>query len=257
MSTSVFDDVRFRARLNELSSASDLRWFVALSIGLLLTLVAAYVTPNDGNFWAYAGLLLRASVYITAAERLPDRGGVIITRLFALGVVAGLFELLVDYGLVHWVSSGRLVYLTGADIVLLASPVWMPLAWACVIVELGYPGLRLLSILSRTMPTMRAAVIATVVAASSAAVTVGFYEFFAFRAGWWRYEPAHVMLGSACAAFVPLGEGLMFLALPWIAARSISEAETLPRAAAVSGGARFAGAIAVGYALAYAALEMR
>ena len=49
----------------------------------------------------------------------------------------------------------------------------------------------------------------------------------------------------------------MFLALPWIAARSISEAESLPRAAAVSGGARFAGAIAVGYALAYAALEMR
>jgi hypothetical protein len=27
--------------------------------------------------------------------------------------------------------------------VLLASPIWMPIAWACVIVELGYPAVRL------------------------------------------------------------------------------------------------------------------
>jgi hypothetical protein len=42
-----------------------------------------------------------------------------------------------------------------------------------------------------------------------------------------------------------------------VAARSIAEAEARPRAAAFSGGARFAVAIAVGYAIAYGLLEAR
>ena len=247
----------FLERLAELGPKSDRLWLAALTIGLAFTLIAAYGAPGDGNFWAYAGLLIRGSLYFTASERLSGKGGALITRLFTLGLVAGLFELLVDYGLVHWITAGRLVYLTGGDVVLLASPVWMPLAWACVIAELGYPGLRLYGILKRTRSDRTALVFAALIAAISASVTVGFYEYFAFRAGWWRYEPAHVMIGTACAAFIPLGEGLMFLALPVIAARSIAEAETRPRAAALWGGARFAIAIALGYAMAYGLLEVR
>jgi hypothetical protein len=247
----------FLERLAELGPKSDRLWLAALTVGLGFTLIAAYGAPTDGNFWAYAGLIIRGSLYFTAGERLKGQGGALIARLFALGLVAGVFELLVDYGLVHWITSGRLVYLTGGDVVLLASPVWMPLAWACVIVELGYPGLRLFGIFRRTSSDRKALVLATFIAAAGAAVTVGFYEYFAFRAGWWRYEPARVMIGSACAAFIPFGEGLMFLALPMVAARSIAEAEARPRAAAFSGGARFAVAIAVGYAIAYGLLEAR
>jgi predicted PurR-regulated permease PerM len=74
------------------------------------------------------------------------------------------------------VSNGRLVYLTENDIVLLGSPVWMPLAWACVIVELGYPAVRLFGVFKARRGTRRAAVTASLLIASAAAITVGFYE---------------------------------------------------------------------------------
>ena len=44
-----------------------------------------------------------------------------------------------------------------------------------------------------------------------AGVTVGFYEYFAYRANWWKYEPARVMLGDFCAVYIPVGEFFMFL----------------------------------------------
>ena len=59
----------FHRRLDELSGASDRLWLVALSTGLVFTLIAAYLfahTPS-GNFWAYAGLLIRAGLYMWAA----------------------------------------------------------------------------------------------------------------------------------------------------------------------------------------------
>jgi hypothetical protein len=69
-------------------------------------------------------------------------GGETLVALFRLGIVAGLFELIVDWWLVNGIANGRLDYLGAPDVVLLASPIWMPLAWACVIVEFGYPAIR-------------------------------------------------------------------------------------------------------------------
>jgi hypothetical protein len=239
----------FQRRLAELSRSSDLVWLVAMSVGLGFTLIAAYVVPftPEGNFWAYAGLLIRSSLYLWSGDALRGRGGETLRRLFAMGVVAGLFELLVDWGLIHWVHNGRLVYTTGSDVVLLASPIWMPLAWACVIVELGYPAIRLYSLFGKPL-------LATLATAVGAGVTVGFYEYFAYRAQWWSYEPANAMIGEHCALFIPLGELFMFLPILPIAAGVLADEER-PVGRAVVGGARFASAIAVGYALAYLLLE--
>jgi hypothetical protein len=254
---SILDRSLFRRRLAELSPASDRTWLTALTVGLAFTLVAAYVFPGseEGKLWAYAGLFVRASFYLWSGEALRGRGGETLSRLFRLGLVAGVFELLIDWGLIHWVPQGRLVYLTGNDVVLLGSPVWMPLAWACVIVELGYPALRLFGILSRRMARRPAAIVSSLLIGTGAGVTVGFYEYYAWLAGWWRYEPAHSMVGPYCAAFIPLGEVLMFLAVLPIAACALDDDE-LPTAAAIAGGARFATAIAAGYALAYLLLEV-
>lgn len=253
---STLDRPTFRRRLGELGSASDKTWLTALSVGLAFTLVAAYLFPGspEGKLWAYAGLFVRASLYLWSGEALRGRGGETLARLFHLGLVAGVFELLVDWGLIHWVAQGRLTYLTGNDVVLLGSPVWMPLAWACVIVELGYPALRLFGILNRRISTGAAALLASVLIGIGAGVTVGFYEYYAWLAGWWRYEPAHAMLGPYCATFIPLGELFMFLAVLPIAARALDDER--PTAAAIAGGARFAAAIAAGYALAYLLLEV-
>lgn len=179
-----------------------------------------------------------------------------MSRLLGLGLVAGVLELLVDWALIHWVPTGRLVYLTGNDVVLLGSPIWMPLAWAAVITELGYPALRLYGLLLRRRSPLFAFVLSSVLTGFGAGVTVGFYEYFAFRADWWRYEPARAMLGGFCAWYIPLGEVFMFLPVIPIVRRSL-EPDQPRRAATLESGAVFAVSIAVGYALAWVLLEFR
>src|SRR2546426_9556900 len=97
-STMLLDDPRFTRRLKELSAASDRVWFVALTVGLSFTLVAAYLFPfgesPSGKFWAYAGLLIRGGLYAWSKDGLRGRGGEILWRLFAVGLVAGVFGLL-------------------------------------------------------------------------------------------------------------------------------------------------------------------
>jgi len=254
--SSLIGNPAFLRRVGELSAASDRVWLVALAVGIGFTLIAAYLFPfsSSGKFWAYAGLFIRASLYLWSGENLQGRGGETLAGLFRLGLVAGVFELLVDWGLLHWVSSGRLVYLTENDVVLLGSPVWMPLAWACVIVELGYPAIRLFGVFQARMTTRRAAVLSSLLVASAAAVTVGFYEYFAYRASWWRYERANVMIGDFCAVYILLGEFFMFLLLLPIAARALAQ-DGRRLSAALAGGTRFAAAIALGYTLAYVLLE--
>lgn len=139
-------------------------------------------------------------------------------RVWLIGLTTGLTLTL--GALIHWLPTGRLVYLTGNDVVLLGSPIWMPLAWACVILELGYPALRGYGLLKNRLSRMTAAVVVSTAVAIQAGVTIGFYEFFAYRADWWRYEPARVMLGDFCAVYIPLGEFFMFLPVIPIMARA-------------------------------------
>ena len=250
------DNPNFLRRLNELCSRSDRVWITAMLTGLGFALLAAYpfaFTPS-GKFWAYAGLMIRAGLYLWAGEALRGRGGETIVRLFRLGLVAGTLELLVDWGLIHWVRNGRLVYLTENDVVLLGSPIWMPVAWACVIVELGYPAIRLYGILRRKVSQTAAVVSATLVVAAAAGLTIGFYEYFAYRAGWWRYERANAMLGNYCALYIPLGEFFMFLPVLPIAEAALKD-DQRPIESALLPGTAFAAAIAVGYAAAYLLLE--
>lgn len=245
-------------RLGQLNRASDRVWLLGLTAGIVCTLIAAYLFPYpvsaSGKFWAYAGLLMRGALYLWAGDALRGRGGETLKRLFLLGLVAGLFELLVDWWLIHGISSGRLIYLSGNDVTLLGSPVWMPLAWACVIVELGYPALRLLGATAMRLGMVRALAASSLLCGLGAGVTVGLYEYLAARAGWWTYAPARAMLGSTCALYIPLGEFLMFLTLPLVAL-PVLIADERPTAAAIVGGARFAVAIAVGYGISYFLLE--
>jgi hypothetical protein len=230
---------------------------LALATGLTFTLIAAYpfAHTTSGVFWAYASLLIRGGLYLWAGDALRGRGGETIETLFRVGLVAGLFEILVDWALIHWVPTGRLVYLTENDVVLLGSPIWMPLAWACVIVELSYPALRCYGILRHRASLVTAALTVSVATAVLAALTVGFYEYFAYRANWWKYEPAHVMLGDFCAVYIPVGEFFMFLPVVLITARALAHVERR-MAAALESGALFAAAIAAGYAFAYWLLEI-
>ncbi|MBV9080272.1 MAG: hypothetical protein JO102_04040 [Elusimicrobia bacterium] len=208
----------------------------------------------SGKFWAYGGLLIRVALYLWASDRLKDTGGQTIGRLLAMGTAAGLGEILVDWVLIHGVANGRLEYLTGNDVVFLGSPIWMPAAWACVIVELGYPAVRLYGLVSSRASRTAAIAVASLVCAASAGITVGLYEYFAFRSGWWKYHAAAAMIGRTCALYIPIGEALMFLPILPIAAHAIGD-EDHPLAAAIESGSAFAALIGLGYAVAYLLLE--
>jgi hypothetical protein len=228
------------------SRRTDLVWAVGMASALAATAVASFAFPYPehatGQFWIYATVLSRVLLYAAAGG---TRAGRVYRDLLAMGLVAGFVELLADYFLVHWIDAGRLVYITGNDIVLLASPIYMPLAWACVVVEFGYLILRL-----STWIKPWAAVLAGAV---DAGVTIGFYEIFAYKAGWWRYEPARAMIGAHCALYIPLAEFLMFLPFSHLYRRFAAIED--PQARAVLRGGLFGLGIFAAYALAYAVLE--
>lgn len=252
------EDPRLLAQLSRLGPGSDRAWLLAFVLGTGLTTGAAIVAPDipfGGRFWVYASIPARIAVFLWAGRALRGRGGEVISRLLALGLCAGIAELPVDWFLVHGLTAGRLVYFPSPDVVLLASPLWMPLAWTCVIVELGYPALRLYGAARAAWSPRRAAWAACAGLACAAAAVVGLYEWVAPFAGWWRYEPAAWMLGPGCAAYILVGEGLMFLAFLPIAARVVADDER-PAAAAALGGLRFGACIAAGYGAAYLLLEV-
>ena len=231
------------AHVDLFSRRTDLVWLAGNASGLGATFVAAYLMPSHGLFWAYATVASRLVLYGWSTRA---QWGLLFRELLPLGLVAGFWELFADYFLVHWTRSGQLVYPT-PDSVLLASPLYMPFAWACVIVEFGYLLLRLRAALQQTW-------IAALLGGMLAGSTIAIYEYFAFRAGWWYYRPAHTMLGKTCALYIPLGEFLMFAAFPYIFRRA-TDGDWVQRA--LKRGTLFGVTIGLAYAVGYAALEVR
>ena len=245
------EDDPFEAVLAQLGRDTDLLWLAGNAIGLGLTLVAAYLVPLHGLALAYLAVLLRIALYVVAGSRL---GLLYFDRMLRLGLVAGVFEIFADYVLVEVLPTGGLVYLT-RDAVLLESPLYMPLAWACVIVELGYVPVRVYGLLrGRGRARAAPAAIASVLGGTLAGLAIGLYEYFAFRAGWWKYEPAAAMIGPACAAYIPLGECLMFLGILPIFTAMVRGRDPA-RSGPVLWGIAFAGLILVSYVVAWVLLE--
>lgn len=233
--------------LSGLGPRTDLVWAVGNVVGLGLTLLAAYIDTGHGLAFAYLAVTIRLAIYALASGR---PGGAYFDQMLRLGLVAGCLEIFADYVLVRVLVSGRLVYLT-RDAILLESPLYMPFAWACVIVEFSYVPVRLYSLLR---DVHWGAWVSSLAGGVVAGVSIGLYEYFAFRAGWWKYEPARVMIGPHCAAYIPLGEFLMFLAmlplLTWL-----GRAEPSVSRRAVMGGVAFATIILASYVVAYVVLE--
>ncbi len=231
----------------QLGPRTDAVWLAGNVIGLGLTLVAAFMLPRHGLAFAYLAVMLRLALYALAAG-WP--AGEYFRDMLRLGLVAGFFEIFADYVLVHGLTAGRLVYMT-RDAVLLESPLYMPFAWACLIVEFGYVPVRLHGILQ---PARWGAWAAALIGAVTAGVSIGLYEYFAFRAGWWRYDPARVMIGPYCAAYIPVGEALMFLTLlPLLTA--LARVRDVGGRRAIVGGIAFAAIILVSYVVAYVFVE--
>ena len=231
------------------SKKTDLVWFTGMAFGFGLTLLSVIFTPwpayKTGQFWVYATIFARLLLYWSAGEHADTK---IFKSLLSMGLVVGVVELLADYWLVNGITAGRLNYFSTMhnDVVLLASPIWMPFAWAAVTVEFGYLILRLADIFKNPW-------LASIVGAVNAGIGVGIYEYLALYCGWWYYEPAKVMIGKACAVYIPAGEALLFLLFYLIFSKT--RAIKTPRTQAAVSGIIFGLWIFASYAIAHFVLE--
>lgn len=247
--TSLQGTARFRAGdeladpLTDLDRAADAAWLAGTVAGLALAVLAGTLLSRHGVALAYLSVLLRICWYARASARVP-----LFDRLLRLGLVAGVFAILGDYVRAAVLPDGRLVYLS-RDAVLLGTPPYVPLGWACAVVETGYLPLRLYGRLRGPRSRIAAAAVASVLAASLAGLGLGTIEVLAVRAGWWKYEATAAMLAPSVAAYAPLGEGLAFLALVPVALRSL-------RGGVLGWGIGFAAVVLATQLLAWAVLAL-
>jgi hypothetical protein len=125
----------------------------------------------------------------------------VLARLALFGVVVGLLELATDAAGEGFAHS--LNYPAGEPF-LWASPLYMPLSWTLVLMQVGYLAWRL-----------RATVAAPVAVALSAlwsGLNIPFYEEIAYHAGWWRYAAAPAI--GHTPFYVMLFEALIGASLP-------------------------------------------
>ncbi|CAN5286883.1 hypothetical protein BH10PLA2_BH10PLA2_29520 [soil metagenome] len=263
-------DRNFRAHLDQPGWAADRLMLLVGAIGVGCEMVASIIHTPAGKFWAYLALLLSTGLFLWAKEGLAGRGGEVIWRMFQIGLIAGLLEILVDWALIDWITHGRLFYKSTpvwggtkdiSDVVLLGSPIWMPMAWACLITVLGYFALRLYKLWLPKFGETKTMLLVSFLIAIQAGISVGLNEWLAADANWWMYGPACQMFPPAswnvtrCPTCIPLGEAFQFFLLLPVAAKAFSRDKTKPIEGALLGGSLFAVVIALGYSLAYLLLE--
>jgi hypothetical protein len=183
-------------KLKELAGGLDLQtdlwWLAMMLVGFLASFLAAFT--EGGVFWAYLSVFVRLAF---AAGLSQQPWGTIFARLVALGLVAGGFEIFADYMTVVW-QKGQRGYQSAAA--LLLSPLYVPLLWACSIVEFGYAIVRIYSLVVKRL-SVEAAMGTTMFAGGFlAAVWTACTDFWAVKAGWWEYGPGEAIMGERTLA---------------------------------------------------------
>lgn len=120
------------------------------------------------------------------------------------GLVTGFSELLADYWLVKGIND--LVY-ASPEPMLVASPAYMPFAWAVILTQIGFIGWRLATLFNLVK--------ASIIVGIMGGVIIPFYEHSAKGAAWWVYNDwAHEFWNAPY--YIILGEALICLVLPWV-----------------------------------------
>jgi hypothetical protein len=167
---------------------------------IVVTLLVAWLSSTFALGWRSA-FLLAVGMYAVLwgfAIATSDR---FLPRLLLFGLAAGIVELAADCWLVR--STASLVY-PNAEPMIACSPLYMPLAWAVVLTQVGYLGW----LISRRERMWEAIVLTFVIGI----LFIPLFEHFAKGAGWWYYRDVP-MLGNT-PLYIILGEGLICMTLP-------------------------------------------
>jgi heme/copper-type cytochrome/quinol oxidase subunit 4 len=173
---------------------------------ITLTIVATWIVVNGFFFtgWRTAAILAFGMLIIDVLYIIwmDDR---LLAKFLFFGLAAGFIELLAD----AWLVAGtKTLFYEHGEPLLLESPVYMPVAWAVILVQIGYLGY--------TFYRRWGLLTATVLTGLLGGAIIPVYEASAKGAGWWLYEDTHRMLFGAAPYYIILGEFLLALALPFL-----------------------------------------
>jgi hypothetical protein len=229
---------------------TDLWWLAMVLSGLMASFLAAFAFPEAGTFWAYLSVAARLATALCLAEQ--PWGGV-FRRLLALGLSAGAFSIFADALLVGWKAGGQRVYPEG-EALLLRSPAFVPLLWTCSIVEFGYAIVRLYGLAARRLSAEASLGLSMTTGGFLAAAWTVCTEFWAVKAGWWKYRPGYAILGEGCALYVVMAFFFIFFGFLPLFARYASSPRG-PLEAAVRHGALLGGLIFASFLTAHYLVE--
>ena len=244
------NDERLRELAGGLDIQTDLWWLAMALCGLASAMLAAFAFPDSGLFWAYFSVLLRLSIILCLAQQ--EWGG-IFARLLPLGLVVGAFSIFPDYLFVRGFGTAQRVY-SASEATVLVSPLHVPLAWACAVVELGYVVVRIYGIVPRRWPGQTGQGLTMVAGGLAAAVSAACGEILAVQAGWWSYRTGHAVIEGVLAGHVVVAHFFVFLGFLPVFARYLACPGTRVYAS-IRYGIIFAGAIFGSYLVSYGLTE--
>jgi len=191
-------------RQNEVISQRDIR-FVVFTIVMMIALNIPAGIFKQGWISAAHHTALMCLLFLAYIIRYRDS---YLLSWAIFGVAAGFTELIADWWLVNVTES--LVYAPGEPM-LVASPMYMPFAWALVMMQLGVVA----HWLRENFSVAKAAVIAGMIGG----VNIPLYESLARSADWWIYQKTPMLFGAPY--YIILGEVLIVEPLVWLADRLV------------------------------------
>ena len=167
---------------------------------LAITVAVAAISAQFHLTWR-SGFCLAGGMYVALGWFAFRQKDLFLKRLLLFGLAAGLVELLADCWLVK--STGTLVYPTDEPMVA-CSPLYMPLAWAVILIQIGYLGW-----LISNKEKMWISMLCSIVIGFA---VIPLFEHWAKNAGWWYYQNCK-MIGNT-PWYIILAEGLICSLLP-------------------------------------------
>ena len=210
---------------------------VVIATILINVVAVALLTQAPWSDWR-SGVALNLIDNALLLGFVAVRRDALLARLMIFGVAVGLAELAADAWLVDFTHT--LDYSSGGGPKLWRSPLWMPLAWEVVAVQLSYLGIRL---------CQRYGGLGLLLIGILGAINIPYYEEMARRIHWWSYSGCRML--SYTPWYIIVGEFSIAIVLTLLAGPLRQRGVVAAIAFGLAGGV----GIFVCYALAYAAID--
>ena len=181
------------------------RWILIVVLGavaLAVDLPAAIL----GLGWKFGALSAFVALAVTVVYLALTRDRV-IGALLLFGLLVGFGELPADALDVSW---SKTLFYPQDEPLLWTSPLYMPFAWAIVMVQMGF--------IAWWMTNRWGLLIATVVLGVLGASYVPMFELMASHADYWHYDNCYLVLGTT-PVYVIVTESAICVSLPLLIGR--------------------------------------